>query len=276
LGDKPRSYGGSGPGGDTAVELETLPGNVAGGGKKNDEAGHFEGIVETLEHVGFRDGGERCGREMSGHGRVKEPGKDEIAADVMRSGFACEGESESCEGGFGCGISGLAARTAASCEAADIQDVPGVALDHMGQNGLSAAAGAVEIDVEHTVPIGLGGMPERLIDVETRIVNEGIDMAPTFEDSWDGVTEVRWIGDVQRNGPQRGAGLALNQFSSMPPCGDPPILTQEFGGERAAQAASGAGDEDRWNLVRSRVHPAGGAGGRTQRPAIMEAATTSG
>jgi hypothetical protein len=116
---------------------------------------------------------------------------------------------------------------------------------------MCAEEDAVEVDREHTAPVGVGELLEGVVRVDPRVVDEDVDPSVGGEDLGDGGADGVLVRDVDLVRGRVGASLREPSRSGRGRVpveveeGDAGAFCGETLGRREAQAASRPGDEGR-------------------------------
>ena len=124
-----------------------------------------------------------------------------------------------------------------------------VARDHAFRDRLRDEERALEVGVDHLVPVGLGLLEHALGHGDAGVVDQHVDRAERVLDGRDRALDARVVGDVERNARDPAAGicdLALQRGELVQLTGgeaDRGAVLRQDPGEPLAEALRGAGDQ---------------------------------
>ena len=131
-----------------------------------------------------------------GHVSLDETWCDDICGDVSAGKFSGKRLGEPDETGLARGIVCLPSEANQATHRADIDDSALALLDHGSQNGSRKIESALEVGVQHDVPIFRAHAQDQSVTGDARIIDEHITAAEIGQDGFTGFLDRIEIGDI--------------------------------------------------------------------------------
>lgn len=154
--------------------------------------------------------------------------------------FFEEGVAEAGDGEFGSTVSAHLRDACESCDGGDIDDMALAAAFHGGQEGFEAIKYAVDIDVEHFMPLLEGGMIDIDEVAHAGVVDEEVGGADGLESIVRGVLDLLEVANIGLDEVEQGV-LVVGLGEA--PADDGGALVEELDGRGAADAMANACDD---------------------------------
>lgn len=193
----------------SAVDIEHRAGDVGGafGAEKHGGGSHFFRFAETAsgnlrEHL--------FTRQIAGHFRFNETGREDVDGDAAFRDLAGEGFGRADDAGFGGGVIRLAGDARLARGGSDAHDATMPLYRHVLGDGLGNIEKAVEIGRDDLRPLFGLHENQQCIVTDAGVVDQNIEALVGLENFGDGLFARRGIGDIE--GAQfAGATVALDE-----------------------------------------------------------------
>ena len=173
-------------------------------------AGHERVVVRDEEE---REGGDLLGgteppqraladvlgdavlREQLAEARVEESGCEQIDLDVVAADLAGERLREAPQRRLRGRVVRRYVHQTFGGERSDVEHVPGTRADHVPERRAGEQVGALDVDVEHRIPVRLFEQRDREDLVDPGVVDQHVQAAPGRHHVLDHLLRVRGVGD---------------------------------------------------------------------------------
>ena len=191
-----------------AVDVESVPGDVAGGvGGEKEDGGGYVGVGTVAGEGDLGENGGLLGFvEFVSHGGLDETGGDGVDGDAAGGELACQGLGEADEAGFGGGVVGLAGGADFADNGGDVDDATGAGFHHGRDDSLGEQEGAGEVGAEDVIEVGELHAEGESVFGDAGVVDEDVDGAEVGEDLFGGGLDGVFAGDVECVGAGGSAG----------------------------------------------------------------------
>ena len=188
--------------GHAAVHRKHLPGEVAAGGpgQEQDGAGHVRGLAQAAQRDLLQQRRARLGADPRRHGGLDEAGGDGVDGDAAGRQLPGGGLGEADDAGFARAVVALPGVADQADDGGDVDDAAGLLLEEAAGEGLGEQEGALEVDVQHRIPVGLAHAHQQAVPGDAGVVDQDVHLAGGGEDLLRGGCHAGGVGDV---GPER-------------------------------------------------------------------------
>ena len=171
----------------TTIYLDYLSGNVARevGSEEDGHVGHVFCLSAATEGDGFHPLFAHFFRELSGHGRFDESGRDGVGAHTAATHFLCYTFGECDHTGFGSRVVGLSGIAVHADYAGHVDDGTTALTHHNGDASVSEVEGGFEIDVDDGVPLRFCHAEHEAVFRDAGVVDQNIDLTEIFVHLFD-------------------------------------------------------------------------------------------
>src|SRR5688572_17871729 len=267
-----------------AVHVPHLSGDVAGAGRGQEahHLGDVGGFAEPSE-------GNRLPHlvllflvQGIGHRGPDVARRDRVDGHAARRELPGQGTGQTDDARLGGGVIGLAGVAHQSHHRGDVDDAAALLLEQGARGGAAAVERALEVRVEHLVPLQVGHAQEKAVARDSRVVDEDIETRHALQHGIERGLNLRLVGDV---GDERlglaalGAHLGTRRLGALEIPGDDGDL-RPVPGQRvddgAADPGRAAGDD---RDLAFELEPRGGSAhrrrGRAHAPAPLLAGSAA-
>ena len=144
--------------------------------------------------------------QHGGHVGFDETRGDDIGGDAAAGDFAGDAFCHSDEAGLAGGVVRLAGEAHEAADRADVDDAAGALLDHGAEDGAGEIEGALEVRLEHGVPIAARHAHREGVAGDAGVVHEDVAAAEVGEDLVAGFLHRIEVGHIDRVGFRRTRG----------------------------------------------------------------------
>src|SRR5437899_1968362 len=183
-----------------AVDDQELPRNVAGevGGEKEHGGGHILALAQPPQRDCLDQCLPRLGADAARQLGVDEPRRHGVHQDLARGKLLGHRLREPDEARLRGGVVRLAFVAGDPHDARDVDDPTPAPLDHPAGGVLRHQEGALEVGVEHGVPVVFVDAEQQVIPRGARVVHEHVDLLEFLLDRRDRLLYLCRLGDVAR------------------------------------------------------------------------------
>src|SRR2546426_399700 len=183
-----------------AVDDQELPRNVAGevGGEKEHGGGHILALAQPPQRDCLDQCLPRLGADAARQLGVDEPRRHGVHQDLARGKLLGHRLREPDEARLRGGVVRLAFVAGDPHDARDVDDPTPAPLDHPAGGVLRHQEGALEVGVEHGVPVVFVDAEQQVIPRGARVVHEHVDLLEFLLDRRDRLLYLCRLADVAR------------------------------------------------------------------------------
>src|ERR1035437_2575870 len=189
--------------GHAAVNRQHLAGDVARrrAGEEQDGVGHVVRLAKAAEGNLFRECLARLGTELGRHGGLDETGGNRVHGDATAGQLPGGGLGEANHTRLAGPVIALSGVAYEADHRSNVNDAPRALLEQAAAECLGEEERALEVDVQHGIPVRLAHAHEQAVLGDAGIVDQDVHLAGGGQDLLRGSLHAGGVGDVGSEGP---------------------------------------------------------------------------